>query len=43
MPGKKSKGPSTKRQARFFGAMAGRGAKWAKDKLRGRRVKRLKR
>jgi hypothetical protein len=30
--------PSTPRQARFMGAMAGRGAKWARDKLRGRKV-----
>jgi hypothetical protein len=38
MPGKRSRGPSTARQARYFGVLAGRGVRWAKDKLRGRKV-----
>lgn len=33
--------PSTRRQARFMGALAGRGVGWAKDKLRGKKLKGL--
>lgn len=33
--------PSTRRQARFMGALAGKGVKWAKDKLRGKKLKGL--
>ena len=41
MPGKKIEGPRSKRQARLFGVLAARGVGWAKEKLRGRKLKRL--
>jgi hypothetical protein len=41
MPNKKVKGPTSKRQARYLGVLASRGVGWAKDKLRGRKLKGL--
>lgn len=40
--GKKGRNiPSTQRQARYMGVLAGRGVKWARDKLRGKHIKGL--
>jgi hypothetical protein len=41
MPGRRRRRPVSKAQARFFGVMAGKGKKWARNDLRGMKLKKL--